>query len=535
MPQSQTQAVQKDAEQKPRMVRVFKTAVFKMHNPSQHKRAMLRDAMKRAHVAYGKLLSRNFPYGEEIFRLLRLTRRERRIEMNALKGRLERAAFMWPQLSGGAKASISRETMAQISSYLELHDVQEGVGLPTVARINAFQPEYEAALDAFRDAIELTEENELRDEIAKITRMGAIRPLGFYKVRKSDGFILLRHPDTNRVYAWLNLHPLTSKHAKQVVVRELINLQTGEIISYKSRTGALFPLELGHAFHDLGFIQRGRPQSARLVWRRERNGKPCDEFELHVAFEWETLATETDKWLGVDRGIYNLAAFAVVDDDGEVIEEGNVSGRELRFVQRQFERRIAKEQRRGRSIKGSKRRAWADEAVHVTANAIVRASLEQNAQIVLEDLSAFSAIGKKKRVIGRRHGGFNRLLSRKQYEKLKLVLDYKRREYGLPEPVSVRAAGTSQTCPECGHWDAKNRIKTPTADGFEMDKFKCVQCGHEADADLNAARVIAMKGAWLRQLPKKPKRGKDGKLAEERRFEQYLKDCAAKRNGAPAP
>ena len=72
MPQSQTQAVQKDAEQKPRMVRVFKTAVFKMHNPSQHKRAMLRDAMKRAHVAYGKLLSRNFPYGEEIFRLLRL-------------------------------------------------------------------------------------------------------------------------------------------------------------------------------------------------------------------------------------------------------------------------------------------------------------------------------------------------------------------------------------------------------------------------------------------------------------------------------
>ena len=48
MPQSQTQAVQKDAEQMPRMVRVFKTAVFKMHNPSQHKRAMLRDAMKRA-------------------------------------------------------------------------------------------------------------------------------------------------------------------------------------------------------------------------------------------------------------------------------------------------------------------------------------------------------------------------------------------------------------------------------------------------------------------------------------------------------
>ena len=145
MPQNQTQDVQKDAEQKPRMVRVFKTAVFKIHNPSQHKRAMLRDAMKRAHVAYGKLLERNFPSGEEIFRLLGLTRRERRTEMMALKGRLERAASKLPHLSIGAKAAISREAAAQITSYLELHDVQESVGLPTITSINAFQPEYEAA------------------------------------------------------------------------------------------------------------------------------------------------------------------------------------------------------------------------------------------------------------------------------------------------------------------------------------------------------------------------------------------------------
>lgn len=534
MPRNRNRNAQ-DAEQQRRKVRVFKTAVFKLHNPSQHKRAMLRHAMKRAHVAYGKLLERHFPDEKEISRLLELAARERRIETNALKGRLERAAFKWPHLSVGAKAGIAIEAAAQIRSYLELHEVQEGVGFPTVSRINAFQPEYEAALDAFRDAIELADENTLRDEIARVTRMGTIRPLGFYKVRKSDGFMLLRHPDTGRVYAWLNLHPQTGRHAKQVEVRELVNIQTGEIMSFKSRTGALFPLELGHAFHDLGFIQRGRPQSARLVWRRERGGKPCDEFELHVAFEWETLATETNKWLGIDRGIYNLAAFAVVDDDGTVIKEGNISGRDLRFVQRRFERRTAKEQKRGKAVKGSKRRAWADEAVHVAANAIIRTSLHYEAQIVLEDLASFSAIGKKKRVIGRRRGAFNRLLSRRQYEKLKQVVDYKRREYGLPKLLFVRPAGTSQTCPECGHRDAGNRIKTPAADGFAMDKFRCLRCGHEADADLNAARVIAMKGAWLTELPKKPKRGKDGKLAEELRFERYLGDRAARRGGAPTP
>jgi hypothetical protein len=54
--------------------------------------------------------------------------------------------------------------------------------------------------------------------------------------------------------------------------------------------------------------------------------------------------------------------------------------------------------------------AWADEAVHVTSNAIVKVSFEHHARVALEDLSSFSAIGKKKRVIGRWRGGFNRLL-----------------------------------------------------------------------------------------------------------------------------
>ena len=69
----------------PKTVAIFKTAVFKIHNPSKHKRAMLRDAMKRAHVCYGKLLERNLPDRAEVKRLLDLNKRERRIEMNKFK------------------------------------------------------------------------------------------------------------------------------------------------------------------------------------------------------------------------------------------------------------------------------------------------------------------------------------------------------------------------------------------------------------------------------------------------------------------
>lgn len=39
-------------------VKVFKTADFKIHNPSKHKRAMLIDSMNRSHLAYERLLNR---------------------------------------------------------------------------------------------------------------------------------------------------------------------------------------------------------------------------------------------------------------------------------------------------------------------------------------------------------------------------------------------------------------------------------------------------------------------------------------------
>ena len=123
------------------------------------------------------------------------------------------------------------------------------------------------------------------------------------------------------------------------------------------------------------------------------------------------------------------------------------------------------------------------------------------------------------------------LLGRSQYEKLKQVLTYKLRLAGLPEPVKVRAAGTSITCPRCGLWSNDNRVKASRPQKFEMDKFRCIRCGHEADADENAAHVIALKGMWLTQLPTKAQRG-GKKLADEHRFERYINDTAARRMGA---
>lgn len=48
--------------------------------------------------------------------------------------------------------------------------------------------------------------------------------------------------------------------------------------------------------------------------------------------------------------------------------------------------------------------------------------------------------------------------------------------------VIVSAAYTSQTCHECGHIAKENRESQAI--------FKCVKCGYEANADVNAAKNI---------------------------------------------
>lgn len=168
-------------------------------------------------------------------------------------------------------------------------------------------------------------------------------------------------------------------------------------------------------------------------------------------------------------------------------------------MQQKEERRQRNTQKRGKIYKSSSRLAEADKAVHAAANAIVEMALKHKSQVVIENLSNLT-----NRTSKRGRSNFNRLLTRAQYTKLKSVLEYKLPLVGLPKPVSVAAQGTSQTCPECGLWRHENRKKEPLPDGkgFAMDRFLCVNCGYDKDADMNAARVIALKKKWRNELPK---------------------------------
>jgi putative transposase len=74
--------------------------------------------------------------------------------------------------------------------------------------------------------------------------------------------------------------------------------------------------------------------------------------------------------------------------------------------------------------------------------------------------------------------------------------------------VFVDPRGTSKTCSRCGHSSRSNRP--------DQSHFRCVSCGYQMNADLNAARNIAALGLHaLAQEPPDTARSQDqtGKIA----------------------
>jgi putative transposase len=59
------------------------------------------------------------------------------------------------------------------------------------------------------------------------------------------------------------------------------------------------------------------------------------------------------------------------------------------------------------------------------------------------------------------------------------------------EVIAVDPRHTSQRCAECGHTAAGNRVNQPV--------FRCLGCGHQANADANAARNILRTGLALQE------------------------------------
>ncbi|GAA4061516.1 transposase [Actinomadura miaoliensis] len=205
--------------------------------------------------------------------------------------------------------------------------------------------------------------------------------------------------------------------------------------------------------------------------------------------KWFLLATcevpespqrEPVDWMGVDRGIANLATTS----DG-----GNYQGRGLERYRRRMARLRAELQaKRTRSAKRRLKRRARREARHAAcvnhkiAKTVVADAQRTGRGIALEDLR-----GIRDRVRLRRHQ--RATLSNWPFQQLGQFIAYKAKRAGVPV-IEVDAAYTSQTCPRCRHVSRKNR---PT-----RDDFACVVCGLAGPADHIAAVNVARRArvAW---------------------------------------
>jgi putative transposase len=84
--------------------------------------------------------------------------------------------------------------------------------------------------------------------------------------------------------------------------------------------------------------------------------------------------------------------------------------------------------------------------------------------------------------------GLNRSIHDAGWGQFVSLLTYKAESAGR-SVVSVNPHYTSQTCAECQHVDAGNRVS--------QEDFRCRRCGHRDVADINAARNILRAGRAL--------------------------------------
>ncbi len=210
----------------------------------------------------------------------------------------------------------------------------------------------------------------------------------------------------------------------------------------------------------------------------------------------------TGREVGLDLGITNVVATS----DSELIV-GEHFGTQTRHRLKLEQQRLSTKQR------GSRRRRQVEVVAGLhrkVANQRKNAAHQLSRQLVnrydliaLEDLSIRNMVRKPQakpdpKEVGTflpngaaAKAGLNRSILDAGWGQLASLLSYKAESAGRVV-VTVDPRHTSQTCAECGHVEAGNRVT--------QEAFRCCSCGHADHADINAARNILRAGRALQAL-----------------------------------
>jgi putative transposase len=255
-------------------------------------------------------------------------------------------------------------------------------------------------------------------------------------------------------------------------------------IRYDARTYRLLPLDRvslntlegriaarllpGPRQHEMLVDPDWKIGGAELVWR---NGT----YFLHVTQSKDAPdVTPANDAIGVDLGICNVAT----DSEGEQFTGAEVRAKRTCYVARRaaLQRVGTRSAKRRLKQRSGRERRYMKDVNHRIAKTLVRKAVQSRKALALEELTGIRESG----TVRREH----------RYERhswafyqLRLFLTYKAACAGV-EVRLVDPAYTSQTCSRCGYCSAANR--------HNQASFCCQQCGFFCNADINAARNIAL-------------------------------------------
>ncbi|WP_029422132.1 RNA-guided endonuclease InsQ/TnpB family protein [Alicyclobacillus macrosporangiidus] len=218
--------------------------------------------------------------------------------------------------------------------------------------------------------------------------------------------------------------------------------------------------------------------AAELVKKRNR-------WYLHMSVSKTVPAPsqDFDAVIGVDQGM----RFLVTASSGHkvlFIRGGQVKQTRLRYVRLRasLQRKGTRSAKRRLCAIGRRESRFMTDTNHKIARQVIRFAKAQGKRplIVLEDLTHtnLSVLFRLKDRYWRMSWAFRQLAE---------FIRYKAEEAGIAV-VFVDPAGTSETCPRCGHSESANRSR-------KHHRFRCKECGYQCNDDLAASRVIAQRGA----------------------------------------
>lgn len=189
-----------------------------------------------------------------------------------------------------------------------------------------------------------------------------------------------------------------------------------------------------------------------------------------------------DGMLGVDFGIVNIAT----DSLGNQYSGAGVEAYRARYAKRRaILQRVGTKAAKKRLKKMSGRQArYQKHQNHCISKSIVATAERSGMGIALEELTHIRARCKANKEQRKR-------LHNWSFAQLRGFVEYKSKRSGIP-CITVDPRNTSRECPACGHI-AKGNRKT-------QSEFMCLDCGHEANADENAARTISRRAAVTKPI-----------------------------------